>query len=184
MYIKILLIGLVILISSCGSTSWTAKYPMKDYVPPHPNAAKILKYQYTVGKIEAFNNVPEVLEILNADHLNCRKIELAPVTENMSIKEYLAEALINQLDAGGKFTDNAQRTINLAIKEIDLLSFDGIWNIEIIYSVGSKKYPIKTSHTFETSILGAEACNMAIVNFRPALEANFVMLFSKLSEEN
>lgn len=179
----ILLVVLVTITSSCGSMNWTTKYPIKDYVPLHPDAAKNLEQPFTVGKIEAFNNDPTIQKMIDADHLACRGAELTPVTENMSIKEYLAEALIKQLDSAGKFSDNAKSKINLAIKEIDLQSFDGVWNIDIIYTIGNKKYSIKTSHHFESALILDKACRLASFNFWPALEANFVLLFSKLSGE-
>lgn len=179
----ILLVVLVTIASSCGSINWTTKYPIKDYLPHHPDAAKILAQSFMVGKIEAFNNDSTIQKMIDADHFACRGAELAPVTENMSIKEYLAEALIKQLDSAGKFSNSAKSKINLAIKEIDLQSFDGVWNIDIIYSIENKMYPIKTSHHFESALLLDKACRLAAVNFRPALEANFTKLFSKLAGE-
>lgn len=180
---NIFLIILLGIISSCGSMSWTTKYPIKDYIPFHPEAAKKLEQTYTVGKIEAFSNDSSIQKMIDADHLACRGAELAPVTENMSIKEYLAEALIKQLDSAGKFAKDSKNKINLIVKEIDLKSFDGAWDIDIIYSVGNKKYPIKTSHRFESALVLDKACRMASANFWAALEVNFVSLFSKLSGE-
>ena len=110
----------------------------------------------------------------------CRAVRLTPTADDMSIKAYIAEALIDQLDEGGKFSDAAKNIINLEVKKVDLQSFDGIWNINITYLIKDKKFQVKTSFKFESSLLGMKACNMARINWVRALEDNFIHFFNVL----
>jgi hypothetical protein len=172
---KLLLLSFGMALSACSVTS------IKKYNPNFKTTREVEKLKSSVSEVDVLPS-QEKSNILNQTSLSCRATTFQLPT-GMTLKNYLQEALTDELDAAHKLQSNGS-ILKVVVHELnsDTAGFNtGTWSLDFEYFVGKNRTRIRSNTAFESAFMGDTACRNTATALEEAVRENFSAYFQKIT---
>lgn len=166
---KILLfIPSLFLISACAS------YPVPKYAVSTKNimmakkmGSKKIGLNFTsTAKASGNDNGDKLL----GNKIKCRLAGPITIIDGKRFSEYIKQALIDELQLAGVYSDNSPRKVTVNLSRVDLQTTPTEWDLDGQVKMGKKSKKIEIREKFEGSFIADNACRDSAASFSTAVE--------------
>jgi hypothetical protein len=171
----LLALAALFLLSACSVTA------VKKHVPHFKTTRELSKAKGSFSVLDAKGATPEMEEKLKGESLSCR-LTTFNMPANMSISNFLKDALTDELDAAEKLNLKGDKiTVVVKAMDSDTSGFNtGSWSLDFDYILKGKTYNVKTKTDFESAYSAVTACRNTAEALTDAVTENFAGFFKKL----
>lgn len=126
-------------------------------------------------KINSKLNVGKFTATVSEKKILCRLARTVTIANNMSFEEYIENAFVEDLKMADKYSSESNITISANLNKLSVssgLADTGYWKFDVtLSSSNGRSFDIISEYIYETSFVGAIACNEHMPNaFKPAVQ--------------
>lgn len=154
---------------------------LKPHKPSLKSSLEISKTQGTFKILSVKGETSEVTKMLDGDLMSCGTTTFSMPRGN-TVGTFIKEIYVEELIGAQKFSERGDY-INVLIKSIKLdmeSRENGVWKLDIDYTLNDKTTNIKTEIEFSSKVSMLTSCTHTASMFEDAIADSFVDFFKKI----
>ena len=159
-------LGILTLLAIIGLSGCSVKVPQYNSSADNVVQLRTIDFKLNVGTFTATHSAKSTL---------CRLARTVVVPHGLSFEKYIENAFTEELKMADKYSSESNITITANLNNLKAssgLASTGYWSFDMtIQSSNGKSFDITSKHIYDTSFIGAIACNEMMPNaFKPAVQ--------------